>query len=141
MDGGEIDQKKLFNAIEASYLSELIKELPNGIDTVVGERGVKISGGQRQRVAIARALYLDRSIIILDEATSSLDGITQGGILEKLKLFAKDFNKTIIMVTHNINLTRDSNIIYLVNRGEIHKNGTFDQLLDDEIFVKLLNQN
>lgn len=141
VDDSEIDQKKLFNAIEASYLSELIKELPNGIDTVVGERGVKISGGQRQRVAIARALYLDRSIIILDEATSSLDGITQGGILEKLKLFAKDFNKTIIMVTHNINLTRDSNIIYLVNRGEIHKNGTFDQLLDDEIFVKLLNQN
>ena len=141
VDDSEIDKKKLFNAIEASYLSDLIKELPDGIDTIVGERGVKISGGQRQRVAIARALYLDRSIIILDEATSSLDGITQGGILEKLKLFAKDFNKTIIMVTHNINLTRDSNIIYLVNRGEIYKNGTFDQLLDDEIFVKLLNQN
>ena len=63
VDDSEIDKKKLFNAIEASYLSDLIKELPDGIDTIVGERGVKISGGQRQRVAIARALYLDRSII------------------------------------------------------------------------------
>jgi len=140
IDENKIDKNKLLNAIEASYLEELIKDLPNGLDSVVGERGIKISGGQRQRVAIARALYLDRSIIILDEATSSLDGITQGGILEKLKLFAKNFNKTIIMVTHNINLTRDSNMIYLINKGSVYKKGTYSDLLKDEIFVKLLNQ-
>ncbi len=140
IDDNEIDHNKFLNAIEASYLTELIRELPSGVDTIVGERGIKISGGQRQRVAIARALYLDRSIIILDEATSSLDGITQGGILDKLQLFAKNFNKTIIMVTHNLNLTKDSHLIYLINKGSVHQKGTYNELLKDEIFEKLLNQ-
>ena len=140
LDSSEIDEKKLVHAIEASNLSELIKELPSGVDTQVGERGVKISGGQQQRVAIARALYLDRSIIILDEATSSLDGISESYIIGKLKMFAKNYKKTIVMVTHNINLTRASNIIYLLNNGSVIESGNFDTLLNNEIFKNLLNE-
>ena len=104
----QIDEEKLQHAIEASNLTNLINELPEGLSSTVGGGGVKISGGQKQRVAIARALYLDRKIIILDEATSSLDGIAGSFIINKLKFFAKNYDKTIIMVTHNIKLTRDS---------------------------------
>ena len=140
LDSSEIDEKKLVHAIEASNLSELIKDLPSGVDTKVGERGIKISGGQQQRVAIARALYLDRSIIILDEATSSLDGISENYIMGKLKIFAENYKKTIIMVTHNINLTRKSNIVYLINNGSVIESGNFDTLLNNEIFKNLLNE-
>lgn len=136
----EIDEKKFLNAIEAANLSELIDKLPDGVHTMVGERGVKISGGQQQRIAIARALYLDRKIIVLDEATSSLDGILENNILKRLNLFAKDYEKTIIMVTHNINLTRSSDIIYLIDKGSLVQLGDFNTLLNNEIFKKLLNE-
>ncbi len=136
----EIDLKKLEHAIEASNLNDLIKELPDGVETIIGERGKKLSGGQQQRIAIARALYLDRDIIILDEATSSLDGISEGYIFDKLQLFTKKYKKTIILVTHNINLTRVSDIIYLIDKGSINDKGTFSDLLKNDIFIKLLNE-
>jgi len=136
----DIDEKKLSNAIKASNLLDLVNELPEGINTKIGERGVKISGGQQQRVAIARALYLDRNIIILDEATSSLDGISENNILKRLKLFSEEYKKTIIMVTHNINLTRCSDIIHLINKGSLVKSGDFNTLLNNDIFKKLLNE-
>ena len=136
----EIDEKKLSNAIEAADLLDLINELPEGVNAKVGERGIKISGGQTQRIAIARALYLDRSIIILDEATSSLDGILENSILKRLKLFSEKYKKTIIMVTHNINLTRFSDIIYLMDQGSIAEFGNFNTLLKNDTFKKLLNE-
>lgn len=138
IDDNKIDNKKLSNAIEASSLLELINDLPKGIDEEIGERGAKLSGGQKQRVAIARALYLDKSIIILDEATSSLDGILEGHILEKLKFFCKNQKKTVVMVTHNINLTAISDAIYLINEGTVVANGKFNDLLENDIFKKLL---
>ena len=140
LDQNEIDEKKLTNAIDASNLSELIDELPDGVNTMVGERGIKISGGQQQRVAIARALYLDRDIIVLDEATSSLDGISENSILKRLKLFAENYKKTIIMVTHNINLTRSSDIIHLIDKGSLVESGDFNNLIKNDIFKKLLNE-
>ena len=140
IDDNKIDNKKLLNAIEASSLLELINDLPQGIDTEIGERGAKLSGGQRQRVAIARAIYLDKSIIILDEATSSLDGILESYILEKLKFFCKTHQKTVVMVTHNINLTTISDAIYLMNEGTVIANGKFNDLLENDIFKKLLNE-
>ena len=121
-------------------LLELINDLPQGIEAEIGEKGAKISGGQRQRVAIARALYLDKSIIILDEATSSLDGILEDYILEKLKFFCKNHQKTVVMVTHNINLTIISDAIYLINEGTVIANGKFNDLLENDIFKKLLNE-
>ena len=111
----------------------MIKELPDGLETIIGERGKKF-GGQQQRIAIARALYLDRDIIILDEATSSLDGISEGYIFDKLKLFTEKYKKTIIIITHNINLTRISDFIYLIDKGSINDKGTFDDLLKQYFF-------
>ena len=140
IDDDKIDNKKLLNAIEASSLLELINDLPKGIDAEIGERGAKLSGGQKQRVAIARALYLDKRIIILDEATSSLDGILEGHILEKLKFFCKNHQKTVVMVTHNINLTAISDAIYLINEGTVAAYGKFNDLLENNIFKKLLNE-
>ena len=140
IDKDEIDEKKFLNAIEAANLLEVIDNLPDGVETMVGERGIKISGGQQQRIAIARALYLDRKIIILDEATSSLDGIAENNILNRLNFFAKEYKKTIIMVTHNINLTKSSDIIYLLNKGSLVQFGNFNTLLKNEIFKNLLNE-
>jgi HlyD family secretion protein len=140
IDDHKIDNQKLLDAIEASSLSELINDLPQGIEAEIGEKGAKLSGGQRQRVAIARALYLDKSIIILDEATSSLDGILEDYILEKLKFFCKNHQKTVVMVTHNINLTIISDAIYLINEGTVIANGKFNDLLENDIFKKLLNE-
>lgn len=137
----KIDKNKFFNAINGSNLSEAIKDFPLGIETVVGENGVKLSGGQKQRLSIARALYLDRKIIILDEATSSLDGISENFILNNLKMLCKNYNKTVIMVTHKINLTKFSDIIYLVNKGKIEDHGKFEELIKhSDVFKKLLNE-
>ncbi len=140
VNNDQINEEKLQNAIEASNLTNLINELPDGLNSTVGEGGIKISGGQKQRVAIARALYLDRNIIILDEATSSLDGIAEALIINKLKFFAKNYDKTIIMVTHNIKLTRDSDYIYLIEEGNLIESGKFEDLMENEIFRNLLNE-
>lgn len=140
INNDQINQEKLQNAIEASNLSNLINELPDGINSSVGEGGIKISGGQKQRIAIARALYLDRDIIILDEATSSLDGIAEAFIINKLKIFANSYDKTIIMVTHNLKLTRDSDNICLIEEGNLIESGKFDDLIQNETFRNLLNE-
>ena len=85
----EIDEKKLQKAVEDSCVKNFLNDLPNGMNTIVGQSGTKLSGGQKQRVALARAYYQDKNILILDEATSSLDGIIEKIIIQKLKLFSK----------------------------------------------------
>ena len=104
---------------------------------MVGERGIKLSGGQRQRIAIARALYQNKKFLILDEATASLDGISEKFIIDKFKELSK--NITIIMVTHNVKLCKNANNIYLLENGLIKKSGVYEELLIDDLFKKLLN--
>lgn len=96
----EIDESAVQRAISAAQLTAFVSELAQGLDTVVGERGVRLSGGQRQRIGIARALYHDPSILVLDEATSSLDAETEQGVMESID--ALHGAKTILMVTHRI---------------------------------------
>ena len=120
-DFKSFNEEKFNKAIELSNVNDFLKDLPNGVDTIVGERGLKLSGGQRQRIAIARALYQDKSILFFDEATVSLDGISENYIIEKLKMLSK--TKTIIIVTHNIKLLKDASLIYLLSNGEIIKKG------------------
>jgi len=137
-DESKFDQIKFDNALISSDVSTFLKDMKEGLDTIVGERGIRLSGGQRQRIAIARALYHDKQIIVFDEATISLDGISERFIIEKIKELSK--TKLVLMVTHNLRLTKIANKIYLLNNGELIKSGSFEELKDNEIFNKLLNE-
>jgi ATP-binding cassette subfamily C protein len=123
----EIDQEKLNQAIEAAQLTELIKRLPRGLKTRVGERGVRLSGGQKQRVSIARALYNNPQVLIMDEATSALDNITEKYVIEAIERLRGD--RTIIMIAHRLTTVRNCDIIYMMDEGEIIAKGTYDELL------------
>lgn len=132
----DIDNDSLMKAIQLSELEDLISKLPNGINTVVGERGVQLSGGQRQRIAIARALYRNPKILILDEATSALDGNTEKRIMESITSLSSKM--TIIIVAHRINTVRNCNTIYLMENGKISDHGNYDELIrKNKSFEKL----
>jgi ATP-binding cassette subfamily B protein len=113
-------------AAKAARLETYIASLPAGYDTVVGEGGVRMSGGQRQRLAIARALLRDPRILILDEATSSLDAQTEREILETLALVEK--GRTTISITHRLSLAARADWIFVLDQGQIVEQGTHDQL-------------
>lgn len=127
----EIDFDKINTATKLAHLDEFIKELPNGVHSVVGERGIQISGGQRQRIGIARALYHNANVLIFDEATSSLDGITEKLIMEAIRDLSG--KKTIIMVAHRLQTVRQCDIIYLMNKGEIVDSGNYQSLLKNNV--------
>jgi len=110
--------------------------LPDGYETIIGEGGVKLSGGQRQRVAIARSLYRKPKVLILDEATSSLDNISEASFMKEIT----DRNKklTVIIIAHRLNTVRNCKKIYLIDNGIIRSQGSYDSLIKkDEYFRKL----
>ena len=112
-----IDNEKLSRSLKFAQLSQLIKELPSGIDTLIGEGGVKISGGQRQRVALARAFYHDREVLVMDETTSALDESTQKEIMREIERLSG--NITIIIITHSKALLSLCNSVYNLDKGRI----------------------
>jgi len=122
----EIDRKRVAYALRVAQLEPFIKSLPEGIDTKVGERGVRISGGQRQRIGIARALYRNPEILILDEASSALDGHTEAQLYAALKDL-KD-QMTIILVTHRLATLEHADLIYVLERGKIVDQGNYNEL-------------
>jgi ABC-type bacteriocin/lantibiotic exporter with double-glycine peptidase domain len=117
----------------AARLAELhdfvIRDLPQGYNTAVGERGVRLSGGQRQRIGIARALYHDPSVLILDEATSALDNLTERAVMDAVANLAHA--KTIIMIAHRLTTVRACDTIFLMENGKLVAQGTFDELIED----------
>lgn len=124
-----IDSEKVETAIQAAQLQDLVAELPEGIKTSVGERGVRLSGGQRQRIGIARAIYHDRPILILDEATSALDNETESLVSQAIESLAGV--KTTIAIAHRLSTIQNSDRIYLMEKGEIIKSGTFEDVMQD----------
>jgi ABC-type multidrug transport system fused ATPase/permease subunit len=122
-----IDQNKLNKAIEMAQLSEVVKQLPEGVKTVVGERGVLLSGGQRQRVGIARVLYHEREILVFDEATAALDTETEHLITEATKALAG--NKTIIIIAHRLSTIEHCDCIYQLEQGRIIKSGSYQEVV------------
>lgn len=112
-----IDDEKVWRAIEEAQLKPLIQSLPEGIETKIGERGVRLSGGQRQRIGIARALYNDPELVIFDEATSALDNETEAAIMESInRLHGK---KTLVIIAHRLTTIEECDIIFRVENGKI----------------------
>jgi ABC-type multidrug transport system fused ATPase/permease subunit len=105
---------------------EFIRSFPDGLNTVVGERGIKLSGGQRQRIAIARAILKDPKILILDEATSSLDAESEKLVQEALDHLMQ--NRTSIIIAHRLATVRDVDCIYVIENGKIVESGTHEAL-------------
>lgn len=129
ISANEIDYNQVLKAIELAHLTELVEELPKGLHTKVGERGVQLSGGQRQRIGIARALYNQADVLIFDEATSALDGITEKIIMDAIHDFSGQ--KTIIMIAHRLKTVEKCDIIYLMEKGNIIDQGTYKELVDN----------
>tara|TARA_B100001287_G_scaffold247670_1_gene226460 strand:+ start:149 stop:1885 length:1737 start_codon:yes stop_codon:yes gene_type:complete len=119
--------EEVLEAARLSYSEEFIKKLPNQYETLIGEDGVRLSGGEKQRISIARAMLKKSSIILLDEATSSLDSDTETKIQEALKILTKD--KTTIVIAHRLSTILNSNNIYLIDSGEVLENGKHEELL------------
>lgn len=117
IDADKIDEKRLWEVLEEAQLKEFIKELPEGLDTTIGDRGVRLSGGQRQRIGIARALYHDPEILVFDEATSALDNDTEAAVMEAINSFHG--KKTMIIIAHRLNTIEKCDMIYKVEDGKL----------------------
>ena len=115
--GKEIDEQAVLQAVEKAQLTEFIDSLPLGLDTIVGDRGVRLSGGQRQRIGIARALYHDPEILVLDEATSALDNDTEAAVMEAIENLQG--MKTMIIIAHRLTTIRSVDVIYEVADGRV----------------------
>ena len=119
--------EEVYRVAKLSYCDEFIKNLPNKYETLIGENGVRLSGGEKQRLSIARAMMKKSSIILLDEATSSLDSETESKIQEALKILTK--NKTTIVIAHRLSTILNSNNIYVIDSGKIINNGRHEDLM------------
>jgi ABC-type multidrug transport system fused ATPase/permease subunit len=119
--------EKMRRVITIARLSDFISELKNGLDTEIGESGVRVSGGQRQRIGIARALYRDPEILIFDEATSSLDNVTERELISEI--YSLSGIKTLIIVAHRLTTVENCDVIYLLDKGRIIAQGTHEELL------------
>ena len=136
----EIDNEKIRSTVEMSQLTDFVNQLPNGIDTIIGERGVQLSGGQRQRIGIARSLYADSNLIIFDEATSSLDGLTEEAVIKSINNIQNI--KTVVIVAHRLASVKNCHIIYFIDKGKIVDSGTFDELINkNELFRRMAKIN
>lgn len=126
--GLEVDSKvdeKVWEALEQAQLADYVKSLPNGLDTMVGERGVRFSGGQRQRIGIARALYNNPDILVLDEATSALDNETEKAVMDSIENLLG--RKTMIIIAHRISTIKKCDVIFKVDNGSVQEI-TYDDL-------------
>ena len=120
-------EEDLINSLRLAAAYDFVMELPDGLDTFIGDRGVKLSGGEKQRLALARALLSKPSIIILDEATSNLDSENEKRILNSVENLHGDI--TILMIAHRLSTIRNADQIYFMENGSIVESGTWDELL------------
>lgn len=123
-----IDGKKIETAVRAAHLDDVIKNLKDGLDTYVGENGIRLSGGQRQRVGIARALYHEPDILVMDEATSALDNNTERYVVEAIERLKGEW--TIIMIAHRLTTVMKCDVLYEMEKGKIVRHGTYDRLME-----------
>jgi subfamily B ATP-binding cassette protein MsbA len=123
----DVSDSDLTEALKASYALDFVTALPDGYDTVIGERGARLSGGQRQRLSIARALLKDSPILILDEATSSLDTESENLVQKALENLVR--GRTTLTIAHRISTVKDADRIVVISQGRIVETGQHDELL------------
>lgn len=133
VDDRDIDEDRVDEAVAQAQLSAFIGSLPEGLDTVVGERGTRLSGGQRQRVAIARALYRRPSVLIFDEGTSALDNVTEAELIKTIDRLSG--SRTVVTVAHRLSTVRNADRVIVVEDGTITGEGSFDELAASHPFL------
>jgi len=134
----EISCEVVENAARIANIRDFVRGLEKGFNTVIGERGVRLSGGQRQRIGIARALYHDPDILIMDEGTSALDGMTEKAVMQAIDNLAHD--KTIILIAHRLTTVRYCDQIYHLEGGRIVNSGTYDELMSSSAMFRAMAQ-
>ena len=117
IDADKIDDERIWEVLAEAQLKEFVEELPEGLDTTIGDRGVRLSGGQKQRIGIARALYNDPEILVFDEATSALDNDTEAAVMEAVNSFHG--RKTMIIIAHRLNTIEKCDMIYKVENARL----------------------
>jgi ABC-type multidrug transport system fused ATPase/permease subunit len=135
-----INQKSIERAAKAANLHEfIINDLPLGYKTIIGERGIRLSGGQRQRIGLARALYHNPRVLVLDEATSAMDSVTENSIMKEIYKSRKD--TTIILIAHRLTTVKDCDVIFLLDKGKLKNQGTFQELIKrSKLFSKNISK-
>ncbi|TAG56538.1 MAG: ATP-binding cassette domain-containing protein [Cytophagales bacterium] len=130
---------EIFEAARLAYANEFIEKLPEGMDTLVGERGIKLSGGQRQRIAIARAILKNPPILVLDEATSALDSNSEKMVQSALQNLMK--NRTTLIIAHRLSTVQDADAIFVLKDGQISEKGTHNDLISikESLYLELYN--
>jgi ATP-binding cassette, subfamily B, bacterial PglK len=123
----QIDDERIWAVLKTVQLEKFVADLPEGLDTFVGESGVRLSGGQRQRIGIARALYRNPRLLIMDEATSALDNQTEKAVTDAIEKLSR--NRTVIIIAHRLTTVQKCDVIYMMGKGGIIASGTYDELL------------
>jgi ATP-binding cassette, subfamily B, bacterial PglK len=129
LEDEEIDEEKLWKAIRTAQLESFVHTLSEGVETVIGERGIRLSGGQRQRIGIARALYHDPEVLIMDEATSALDSSTEKALIESIDKLKGE--RTIIMIAHRLTTVQNCDTLYFVKDCRIESHGNYNELVNN----------
>lgn len=130
----DIDMEQLELAIDMAQLQEVVQMLPNGCDTLLGEKGIRLSGGQRQRVALARTFYHDREIIVMDEATSSLDNETEHEIINTIRRLQGI--KTLIVIAHRLTTVKHCNKLVRIDNNRVMKVGSYQEVIEERDVVE-----
>ncbi len=139
LHSADIDKEKLDRATKLARIQDFIKrELPDGYETLIGERGVRLSGGQRQRIGIARALYHDPDCIVFDEATSALDNLTERELMDEINSLSGQ--KTVLVIAHRLSTVRECDKIIVLDMGRVVGEGTYDELKKSSIIFQKFDQ-
>ena len=133
-----VSEDKVWEVLRLAQLDSFVKELPNGLDTLIGENGVRFSGGQRQRIGIARALYGEPEVLIMDEATAALDNETERAFMDDVGSLRREC--TIIWTAHRITSIKNCDIIFFLNHGRMIASGTYDSLLSESVEFRQMVQ-
>ena len=134
----QISDNKIRDSLKSAYLEDYINSLPEGIETRVGERGLQLSGGQRQRIGIARSLYKGGEVLVLDEATNSLDMETEKNVIKTINSLDKEM--TLIIIAHNLSTIEGCDKLIIMEEGEIIEDGNYEEIIKTPGFKKISGQ-